>query len=138
MVKYFVLVLMYLVLYSGLLSSAHAQTFETSKARDLATTLMDPFFVSSKFTLNTVLVDSQNNRVLISYDIETPEGELRRNQLGQFSLDSDLSIHYKMGMLMLLKEAIADDSLAVFIGIQPGTENLSLKTVRSIALQSSR
>jgi hypothetical protein len=129
---------MSLVLYLGLFTSAHAQPAGTGVALDASETVFDPDSAPSKFTLDTVIVDSQNNRVLIRYDVETPEGEVRRSQLALFSLDSDRSIHYKMGMLMLLREAITDDSLRVFIGIKPGTENLSLKTVSSIAVQRIR
>lgn len=97
--------------------------------------VLAPEFATSEFTLDTVLVDAQNNRILVRWDVKTPQGEIRRNQLGQFTLDSDRSIHYKLGMLMLLREALADSSLAVFITIKPGTEDFSLKTISGVALR---
>jgi len=89
----------------------------------------------AEYAIRTLFVDADSRVVIVAYDEVTPEGVLRQNRQGRFFLDNDASIHYKMAMLMLLRDAIADRSLKVFISIVPETEDTSLRIIRSVALQ---
>ncbi len=70
--------------------------------------------------VDNLWVHSGENKVIVQYTTEKFNGEILKNA-AEFSLDSDRSIHYKMGMLMLLKESMENDSLEVRFGFKPDT-----------------
>lgn len=98
-------------------------------------TVLAPETQESEFTIRTLFVNAEARVVIVQYDVVTPGAVVRRNQQGRFFLDNDASINYKMAMLMLLRDAMINKSLRVFISILPETENTSLKIIQSVALK---
>ncbi len=89
----------------------------------------------SKFEIKFVIVDSEAESVLVVYDFTSKEGEERRNLRAKIFLNNDRLINYKMAMLTLLRDAIQNDKLDVFISILPGTENTTNRTIRAVSIR---
>ena len=96
------------------------------------TPLVAELFPPAKpYTLLTVVVDAANTRVLVQYSVS---GNNAR-RLARFSLDGDRSVNYKMGMLMLLREALRNPDLQVFLSFTPETADSSFPVIGSVAVR---
>ena len=87
----------------------------------------------NRFRLLTITANSRSE-VLISWVRTTPDNQQLR-EVGKFMLEIDPSLQGHMAMLMLLRQAQADDSLRITIGIDSTTSNQPIKTVTSVGLR---
>ncbi len=94
----------------------------------------DPVFERPRNTYKRLSVSASSSskaEVEVSW-LFTPVVGSKVVQLGKFSLESSPDIHSHMAMLMLLREALTDETLNVSIGIDPASGNQEWKTIERV------
>ncbi len=92
---------------------------------------IDPGRPRSEFDVKTLIVDSNSEFVLVQYTQRIDDGP-ELTKLGWMFLSNDRKINYKMGMVTLLRDAIANPDRPVFIQIAPGTADTSRPIISSV------
>jgi hypothetical protein len=114
-------------------TSAVAQPTVTNGTVASPTDVFDPGGPKTVFAVRSVMINASAEFALVSYSQQTDNGPTL-TKAGWIFLSNDRLINYKMGMISLLRDALADPTRAVGIQIVTGTENSSRPVIAAVAI----
>ena len=85
------------------------------------------------YRIKTLYISAKDELALVSYTQRTDNGPTLK-KLGWIFLSNDRSINYKMGMITLIRDAMADPSRGVGIQIVSGTANASRRIISAVSI----
>jgi len=93
----------------------------------------DPGRPVTVFKIRSLFINANEEYAAVSYTQRTDNGPLLK-KVGWIYLSNDRRINYKMGMVTLIRDVLADPLLSVGIQIVPGTENASRRVISAVAI----